>query len=117
MPRYKPNDEELDPSYGGKPASPVVPPESGGEPGEEAAEPKQSVDEENAEGAEILIAKNKLPDVKEGDECTFKVTKDFGDEFSLEYVKEAKPEEDEPQTNDDNMASVGSDFAAMAGKE
>lgn len=115
MPKYTPSDEELDPSYGGKPAAPATPLE-GGEAGEKEASPEQSVDEENAGSSEILIAKDKLPDVKEGDQCTFKVTKDFGDEFSLEYVKEAKPE-GKPQTNDENMASVGSDFAAMAGKE
>jgi hypothetical protein len=49
--------------------------------------------------------------VKEGDTCTFKVTKDFGDEFSLEYVKE--PESKAGAGTDENMASVSEDFAAM----
>ena len=103
----------MDESYGAKPAAPVAPPESGGEPAEtKPAAEKESVDEENAGAAEILVAKNKLPDVKEGDTCTFKVVKDFGDEWSLEYVKEpAAGAGAEP--GEDTMSSVGADFAAM----
>lgn len=84
----------MDSMYGGgKPAAAVAPPESGGDekPGDEnhEAEEKKSVDEENAGAAEILIAKKELPpETKEGDVCSFKVVKDFGDEYSLQYVKD-----------------------------
>ena len=98
MPRYQPEPDELDGSYGNVPVTP---------PGDTAApaEDTQSVDEQNAGATEILIAKDKLPSgTKEGDTCTFKVTKDFGDEVSLEYVNEGK--ENSREQTSDNMAST-----------
>lgn len=84
MPKYTPTDEEMDDSYSDKEA--VAPPAE--TESETESEPTESVDEENAGAPEILVAKSKLPTgVKEGDTCTFKVTKDFGDELSLEPVK------------------------------
>jgi hypothetical protein len=65
--------------------APVSPPDKA--PAADA--PEESVDEENAGEAEILIGKDKLPaGTKEGDTCTFKVSQDVGDEYVLEYVKE-----------------------------
>jgi hypothetical protein len=53
-----------------------------------AAKPAESVDQENQEGGkETVIAKTILPpDTKEGDTCTFQITKDYGDEFGLKYL-------------------------------
>lgn len=82
-------------TYGNAPVSPPdnAPADKG---------PPESVDEENAGSAEILIAKDKLPPgTKEGDTCTFKVSKDVGDELILEYVKEGQEETGEPTR--DNM--------------
>ena len=83
MPKYAPRDDEMDSSYGNSPV------EAPGAPGEKPGEPApKSVDEENAGAYEVLIEKSKLPPgTKEGDTCTFKVSKDFGDEVSLKYVK------------------------------
>lgn len=107
MPVYKPTDEELD-GYGDG-SAPVNPPET------PAAETEnESVDEENAGAAEILISKDKLPSgTKEGDTYTFKVSKDFGDEVSLEYVKE----EEAPSTADTMNAETGSEISALDTKE
>jgi hypothetical protein len=71
----------MDSSYG--PSPPVK------APAEKA--PEQSVDEQNAGAAEILIAKDKLPPgTKEGATCTFKVVQSTGDEFILEHVKDGE---------------------------
>ena len=74
-----------------------------------APDETESVDEANAGATEILIEKAKLPGKKEGDICTFKVVKDFGDELSLEYVKEETPEPAE----DNLSANMESDMDAM----
>jgi hypothetical protein len=106
MPAYKPSDDELD-GYGSEPA--VTPPGKSAS----AAEDTQSVDEQNAGASEILIAKDKLPSgTVEGDTCTFKVTKDFGDEVSLEYVKDSEEESDE-QTSDNMASAAESELSAM----
>lgn len=92
--------EMMDASYGGDtadtPAEKTAPDET------------ESVDEANAGATEILIEKTKIPGKKEGDTCTFKVVKDFGDELSLEYVKEETKEPTE-----DMSANMESDMAAM----
>jgi hypothetical protein len=92
----------------------VVPPESGGNPDENATpEENQSVDEENSEGAEILIAKNKLPEgTKEGDTCMFKVSKDVGDEMILKYVKNDQEEQGE-KTNDNLNSTTENEISAL----
>ena len=78
--------------------APVSPPDKA--PADKA--PAESVDEQNEGEAATLIAKDKLPPgTKEGDTCTFKVTKDTGDEFILEYVKEEGREE--PSETNKNM--------------
>lgn len=93
-----PTNDMMDSGYAAAPA--VEPP----------AEPSETVDEENAGAAEILIAKDKLPSgTKEGDTCTFRVVKDFGDEFSLEYVSEETGEETEETMN----ATTGREIAAL----
>ena len=98
--------DEMDSSYGA-----VTPPEKAAEPKGES----QSVDEANAGASEVLIAKDKLPTgIKEGDTCTFKVTKDFGDELSLEYVKETNEEQTETETPE---ATTESEIAALDRKE
>lgn len=107
MPKYTPSDEEMDGSYGN---APVTPPDKSAP----AAEDTQSVDEQNSGASEILISKDKLPSsTKEGDTCTFKVVKDFGDEVSLEYVKAGR-EETGAQTSDNLNAETESDFSEMA---
>lgn len=89
MPKYTPTAEDMDESYA---SAPVSAPDS-------SSSQADTVDEENAGAAEILVSKDKLPEgTKEGDVCSFKVTKDFGDEVSLEYVDESEPEETEPTT-------------------
>jgi len=87
MPKYTPADDEMDESYS---SAPVEAPD----------QPAKSVDEQNEESAAVLIAKSELPSgTKVGDTCTFRVVNDFGDEVSLEYVSESKPEsENEPET-------------------
>jgi len=86
----------MDESYGAEPS--VKPPME-----------SESVDEENAENAEILIAKG---DLKEGDTVTFRVSKDFGDEVSLERVTASA----EP-TNDNMTATTESEIAALDQEE
>jgi hypothetical protein len=104
-PKYNATDEELDSSYGT--STPVQPPEKS--PADKA--PEKSVDQENADEAEILIAKDKLPPgTKEGDVCSFKVSKDAGDEFILSYVKDA--EQCEP-TNDNLNSTTASELSAL----
>lgn len=88
-----PSDDEMDSSYK---SSPVQPPDKA------LADkaPQESVDEQNSGEAEILIAKDKLPSgTKEGATCTFRVAKDVGDEFILEYVKDGEAETSEPTDN------------------
>lgn len=90
----------MDSSYGSEPA--VTPPEK---PAETA-----SVDEENAGASEILVSKGQLPSgTKEGDTCTFRVTKDYGDEFSLEYVSESAEE----TTEEEPMSTARQEIAAL----
>ena len=105
------DDDALDEMYGASP-----PPDKGG--GETETDGKgQSVDEENAEQGIVLVDKSKLPhEVKEGDICTFRVVKDFGDEVSLEYVKEG---ENEPPGGGetDNMSTEGREIAALDQKD
>jgi hypothetical protein len=104
MPKYTPQDDEMDGAYG---SAPVSPPDKA--PADKA--PEKSVDEENAEEAEILIAKDKLPPgTKEGDVCSFKVSKDAGDEFILSYVKDE--EQGEP-TNDNLNSTTESELSAL----
>ena len=102
MPKYQATDEELDPSYGSEPAEKP-----------EAETETESVDEENAEEAEILISKKELPSgVKAGDTCMFKVMKDFGEECSLKYMK--KPAEEATEPTKDNMeAETASEISAL----
>jgi len=81
MPKYTPADDEMDSTYG----EPSV---SAPEEAPAAEPPTESVDEANAEEAEILISKDELPSgAKVGDTYTFKVSQDAGDELILEYVK------------------------------
>ncbi len=104
MPKYTPSAEEMDDSY----AAPKV-----AAPPKETA-PKPSVDEESAGATEILIAKNKLPDgCKVGDSYEFKVTKDFGDEASLELVSKGEGENTETE---EPMSSEGQELAALSGE-
>ena len=98
--------DEMDSSYGN---APVSPPDKA--PADKA--PEESVDEQNAGAAEILIGKDKLPSgTKEGDTCTFKVSKDVGDEYILEYVKEDQEEAPEP-TRDNIEATTESEISAL----
>lgn len=100
MPAYAPSGDEMDSSYA---AEPVEAPEQ--------SAPAESVDEENAANAEILIAKSQLPEgTKEGDTCTFRVVKDYGDEFSLEYVSE----ETEGETTEEPMSTEGQELTALS---
>ena len=93
----------MDSSYGA--SAPVKPP---GEEGETPHTEKESVDEENAGAGGILVSKHELPEgTKEGDTCTFRVLKDFGDEVSLEYVEEGAGEKPTETT------SAEDDFRAM----
>jgi hypothetical protein len=76
--------------------------------------PKESVDEQNAGAAQILVAKKELPPgTKEGDTCTFTVQKDFGDEFSLEYVKEGQEEATEQPTRDNMDTTTANEISAL----
>lgn len=76
--------DEMDESYAAPSQAPKKP------------APQESVDEMNAGAAEILVAKNKLPaGTKEGDTVSFRVSRDYGDELSLEPV--SSPKEAEPQ--------------------
>ncbi len=84
-----------------------------GAPEKEEAAPPKSIDEENAGATEILVGKDKLPEgIKEGDECRFRVTKDFGDELSLEYVKDeekgSKTEQHEDMGVEGELAELSS---------
>ena len=108
MPAYTPTDEAMDTSYS-EPATktPVEKPET------ETESETESVDEENAGASEILVSKKELPSgVKEGDTCKFKVTKDFGDEVSLTYVKEAAEQAGQP-TKDNMEAETASEISAL----
>ena len=97
----------MDSSYSN---APVSPPDKA--PADAA--PKQSVDEQNAGAAQILIAKEKLPPgTKEGDICSFKVSKDVGDEYILDYVKEGQEEQGEPPTKDNLDATTDKELSAL----
>jgi hypothetical protein len=101
-------DENMPPADGDLDSSYATPEKAAEQPKE-----TETVDEENASGAEILIAKDKLPSgTKEGDTCTFNVTKDFGDEFSIELVKESAPAADEP-TSETLEAETESELGAL----
>ena len=81
----------MDSSYSN---APVSPPDQSAD-----KAPAESVDEQNAGAAEILIAKDKLPaGTKEGATCTFRVVQSTGDEFILEYVKEGEDDTSEKTT-------------------
>jgi len=96
----------MDGSYGN---APVTPPDNA--PADKA--PAESVDEENAGAAQILVAKKELPPgTKEGDTCTFKVKKDFGDECSLEYVKDEESP-DEETTRDEMDMTTENEISAL----
>lgn len=96
-------DEETDYGMFGGDESATPPEDAGSE--EKAPE---SVDEESETGSEILVMKNKLPSgIKEGDVCSFKVVKDFGDEVSLEYVDEGEDSGTSPESE------VGDEIAAL----
>ena len=116
MPKCMPQADELDESYGGGSAvKPPAKPDSIGEAGDETPEKTDSVDKENAEEADLLIDKKKLPaDAKEGDVCSFRIVKDYGDEVSLQYVKEG--EETKPGATD-NMSTEDHEIAALDTKE
>lgn len=105
MPKYTPGDDEMDASYAG--AGPAMAEGEGG--GEKA--PAQSVDEEAAQGGDILIDKSKLPPgCKEGDTYTFRITKEYGDEVALELVKD-----NEPAAGDEEpMSQEASELAALS---
>ena len=97
----------LDESYGDKP--PVD--------DEAETKPTQSVDEENAGATEVLLAKDKLPpETKEGDVCTFRVSKDFGDEFSLEYVKEGGEDKPPAESGIERPGNEDAELAALSEK-
>ena len=98
--------DAMDSSYGNDPVSPP-------DKAPAAKAPQESVDEQNAGAAQILIAKEKLPPgTKEGDTCTFKVSKDVGDEYILDYVKEGQ--EEAPETTKDNLdVTTESELSAL----
>jgi hypothetical protein len=103
MPAYTPTEDEMDSSYSKSEVTPPV---------EEPETETESVDEENAGAAEILISKKELPSgVKAGDTCTFKVVKDFGEECSLQYVK--KPAESAEPTSENLEATTESEIGAL----
>jgi hypothetical protein len=107
MPKYTMSDDDMmDSSYG---KTPVQPPDKA--PADKA--PEQSVDEQNAGETQILVSKKELPaGTKEGDVCSFKVSKDTGDEFILEYVKEGQEESGE--TTDNNFdATTDKELSAL----
>ncbi|HUD74789.1 MAG TPA: hypothetical protein VMQ76_06930 [Terracidiphilus sp.] len=97
----------MDSSYSN---APVSPPDKA--PADKA--PGQSVDEQNAGETQILVSKKELPPAtKEGDVCSFKVSKDTGDEFILEYVKEGQEEQGEPPTKDNFDATTDKELSAL----
>lgn len=105
MPKYQVTDEDME----GYSNAPVSPPDK--MPADKA--PPESVDEQNAGEAQILIAKDELPPgTKAGDTCTFKVSKDTGDEFILDYVKERQEEASEP-TKESMDATTDSELSAL----
>lgn len=106
MPRYTPSDDDMDSSYR---STPVQPPDKS--PADKA--PQESVDQENAGQSEILVSKKELPPgTKEGDTCTFRVSKDVGEDYILEYVKESEAEASE--TTDNNFdATTDKELSAL----
>jgi hypothetical protein len=110
MPRYTPSEDEMDSSYGGGPAKPPPLERPGGPPPKRPAREPESVDEENAGATEILVAKSKLPPgVREGDEVTFRVSGDYGEEVSLVQVKEEPGEEPEAETETETEEPTGAE--------
>lgn len=101
MPKYTMSDDDMmDSSYG---KTPVQPPDKA---------PEQSVDEQNAGETQILVSKKELPaGTKEGDVYSFKVSKDTGDEFILELVKEGQEESGE--TTDNNFDATDKELSAL----
>ena len=107
MPKYVPEDGEMD-GYAEKPAAapPVEAPA--------ASDESQTVDEQNAGESEILVSKKDLPaGMKEGDTCMMTMKKDFGDECSMACKPEGKEEAGE-STNDEMNAATEKDFSNMA---
>ena len=99
-------DGAMDSSYSN---APVSPPDKS--PADKA--PQESVDEQNAGQAQILIAKDKLPSgTKPGDTCTFKVSKDVGEDYILEYIKEGQEETTEP-TRENLDATTDKELSAL----
>jgi hypothetical protein len=98
--------DAMDSSYGN---APVSPPDKA--PADKA--PAESIDEQNAGQAQILISKDKLPSgTKPGDTCTFKVSKDVGEDYILEYIKEDQEEAAEP-TRENLDATTDKELSAL----
>lgn len=75
----------------------------GGEPAEEKGEPKESVDEENAEHPTALLPKSAFgPKCKPGDSVTMKVIKDHGDEVEVELTSASEDDETKTESKDAN---------------
>lgn len=102
--------DAMDSSYGN---APVSPPDKS--PADKA--PQESVDEQNAGQAQILIAKDKLPSgTKPGDTCSFRVSKDVGEDYILEYIKEGQEETSEP-TRENFDATTDKELSALDSQE
>lgn len=99
MPKYEPSDEEME-TYSSTSRK------------EAAVTKPSSVDDENDMAAEILIDKDQLPkNCKVGDEYTFRVTADYGDEKSLELVGHGKGKETDTE---EPMSETAQDMAALS---
>ena len=99
-------DGAMDSSYSN---APVSPPDKS----PAAKAPAESVDEQNAGAAQILIAKDKLPSgTKPGDTCSFKVSKDVGEDYILEFIKEGQEETAEP-TRENLDATTDKELSAL----
>jgi hypothetical protein len=86
----------MDPSYGGDTAV-KVPDKT----------PPESVDEQNADEAQILVDKKELPPgTKKGDKCMFEVMEDHGEEMSLRYVKEGESAKTESTPGEDTASEL-----------
>lgn len=99
MPKYSPQDEEMEDLYPSKPDA---------EEETESAEDEgaESVDEEAAEESTALVPKSALAgcDCKEGSTITMKVVKNYGDEVLLEPVNTpSKPTEPSADEEIDGM--------------
>jgi len=101
MPKYEPSDEEME-EYGASKATPDS---------EEKETEPGSVDEENADTAEILVSKSDLPSgCKVGDRYTVRVVADYGDEKGLELVKESESKE----TTEEPMSTAARELTALS---